>query len=256
MRLGATLLCASVVVVSVLTVLLASSQVWAWRGTFNPDRVHVVDYYKRADGQLNIIFRGNEPSLDNNGTYSFAWDPLVTRMKEVLAETENLDFPQNFQVIDVNLLNPTEFKDEAEERKFFEKNPSLGRYMNWPIFGDLVNPLKLAVPLAADMARELNVWQLDRLPSRLPELRAMLQAESTGPAQIFYVHCEAGLDRTGEVCGSYYMQYKGMTLQQALDLDVSYAKRELRFMSVHGLSWYCLYLKYKVGFDQLTCDLQ
>ena len=38
MRLGATLLCASVVVVSVLTVLLASSQVWAWRGTFNPDR--------------------------------------------------------------------------------------------------------------------------------------------------------------------------------------------------------------------------
>ena len=90
--------------------------------------------------------------------------------------------------------------------------------MNWPIFGDLVNPLKLAVPLAADMARELNVWQLDRLPSRLPELRAMLQAESTGPAQIFYVHCEAGLDRTGEVCGSYYMQYKGMTLQQALDV--------------------------------------
>ena len=39
-------------------------------------------------------------------------------------------------------------------------------------------------------------------------------------------------------------------------LDISYAKRDLRFMSEHGIFWYCLYLKYKLGFEELSCDFQ
>ena len=98
---------------------------------------------------------------------------------------------------------------------------------------------------------------------------------------------QAGEDRTGELSGSYYMQYLNMTMAQALyvcwplssvrfhlffrdllpfipplpsassalvsQIDNHIEKRDIHFASANGVYWYCLYLREALGYS-LTCD--
>lgn len=86
---------------------------------------------------------------------------------------------------------------------------------------------------------------------------------------VIYVHCEAGVDRTGEFCGSYSMAYKNMTFAdvrpalglryphstQALTYANSVEPREIRTPSRNGMQWFCLYLKFGLNQSDRDCTL-
>ena len=110
------------------------------------------------------------------------------------------------------------------------------------------------------LATTLPVWGTDQLPTRVPQLRALLE-HSTVPPTVIYLHCDCGCDRTGEVMGSYAMQYLGKSWsdtckwnnaiagrpqicpnQHAMQVGLSLASLPLFPHDQHE-QWYCLYLK-------------
>jgi hypothetical protein len=78
----------------------------------------------------------------------------------------------------------------------------------------------------------------------MDKMQALLQAFSSVP-RVIYSHCEvssnqgaesqqgslsysqAGMDRTGEMSGSYYMRYLNLTLPQALSVDLTVESRNM-----------------------------
>ena len=48
---------------------------------------------------------------------------------------------------------------------------------------------------------------------------------------VIYFHCEAGVDRTGEIAGSYYFRWLGWSFQQALAYDNSIETRDMETTS-------------------------
>ncbi|XP_062501413.1 uncharacterized protein LOC134178556 [Corticium candelabrum] len=145
-------------------------------------------------------------------------------------------------------LNPFEFTDEDVELQFFKGNPSLGKYYNWIIVGDVVDPDWFSEAIRKEMAVYLNDWQLDHLPERVDLLRKLLHSNLSLP-NVIYTHCEAGTDRTGEVSGAYYMRYLNMTFEQALSIDNHVQNRSIAKMSLRGLKWYCYYLQYDKDYN-------
>ncbi len=95
-----------------------------------------------------------------------------------------------------SLLDPFEYKDAKVEIEFFRNNPSLGEYLNWIIVGDLVGPDVIPEPKRRERALNISGWQPDNLPSKMTQIHAMLDATYDIP-RVIYMHCEAGMDRTG-----------------------------------------------------------
>eukprot|EP01027_Heterolobosea_sp_BB2_P024244 GEZU01036483.1.p1 GENE.GEZU01036483.1~~GEZU01036483.1.p1 ORF type:complete len:256 (+),score=67.85 GEZU01036483.1:23-790(+) len=219
---------------------------------FNPHKVHLVDHNPALQ---NFIFRGNEPL---NTSYDFVYDELVSVMRQVAQEEADVELPEDFLLVDVNLLNFSEQKEIDIEKAFFEKNPEAGSFMNWVIVGDVTNPNAKefnhtdTAMLRKDMAIKLGEWQLDHLVKRVPDLNTMLNSPASKPV-IYYVHCIAGSDRTGEVCGSYYMQYLKWSFQEALAFDEEVAGRPIETLNHHALNWYCWHLYYTQGYPT-DCD--
>jgi protein-tyrosine phosphatase len=58
------------------------------------------------------------------------------------------------------------------------------------------------------------------------------------------MHCEVGMDRTGEVSGSYYMYAQNTTFSAALAFDNSLESRNISIYSQNGFQWYCYNLFY------------
>ena len=57
--------------------------------------------------------------------------------------------------------------------------------------------LSLAPTSVVEMAKKLDSWQIDKVPKKMDSLRGLL--ETTGnQSRLVYIHCEAGMDRTGE----------------------------------------------------------
>jgi hypothetical protein len=160
--------------------------------------------------------------------------------------------------IDCSLLNdvkPEERHNIEEEKAFFAQNPDKGAFLNWITVGSLINPAKISGDLLKSLAAKLPDWELDHLVERLHSLHGWLETES-GPANrsvVYYIHCEAGEDRTGEVSGAYYMGYLHWSMQQALDYDNHIETRHISFMSRNAMNWYCYYLKYGKGID-IDCE--
>lgn len=86
--------------------------------------------------------------------------------------------------------------------------------------------------------------------------KALFETHSADPTPlVIYYHCEAGSDRTGEFSASYYMQWKNITLEQAIAIDEEVAGREIASLSLWASEWYCWYLKEALGYP-LTCKLK
>eukprot|EP01087_Luapelamoeba_hula_P005365 TRINITY_DN15442_c0_g1_i1.p1 TRINITY_DN15442_c0_g1~~TRINITY_DN15442_c0_g1_i1.p1 ORF type:complete len:257 (-),score=38.18 TRINITY_DN15442_c0_g1_i1:43-813(-) len=235
-----------------LCLLLAMVAVCASQ-SFKPDRVHIIDYTNSTSGLRNYLFRGNEPRSAND---TFAWAQLTSTLRLVAKRDANITLPSDFYFVDLNLLNyVTEWKDIDMEKDFFKANPSFGDFVNWPIVGDLVGPDDFSRSEVKEMALTLNDWQLpDQLPKKMQMLRQMLNTKGpNGRSLVYYIHCEAGTDRTGEVSGSYYMKYLNWTYQQALAFDATISHRPISVFSRNGLQWYCYYLMYAEGRSNLNC---
>jgi len=224
-----------------LLVVLASGE------DFNPKKVNLID---RAG--INWLFRGNEPK---NSTNNFIYQELIATMQQVALTQANTSLPASFYLMDLSFENIDEFEDIVIEKAFFAENPKLGNFTDWVIVGDLTGPDAFPPSLIKQRAMTLGQWQLDDLPNKVTKLRTIL--DSPGPnglPVVIYIHCEAGSDRTGEVSGSYYLQYKNFpSFAAALELDNEIAGRPIRNMSANALQWYCYYLLYAQNYTTLNC---
>ena len=93
---------------------------------------------------------------------------------------------------------------------------------------------------------------------RIESLRMQLTTDPTSTwtksNRAFFVHCEAGSDRTGEFSAAYVMRYKKYALAQALAWGSTVARRKIEWLSHNAVVWYCWYLTFDRGFSHLNCS--
>eukprot|EP00753_Platysulcus_tardus_P001272 PLAT11228.2.p2 GENE.PLAT11228.2~~PLAT11228.2.p2 ORF type:complete len:251 (+),score=116.18 PLAT11228.2:26-754(+) len=203
---------------------------------FNPERLRFVDKV----GQ-NLLFRGNLPLNEN---LKFAWLDVVDTMQQ-RAAAANVTMPSDFHLVDFSLLTPLSPINQQHiqaEHAWFDDHSELGEWISAPVYGDAVSPFLINSNLRAAMMDHYPHWQIDDFPSKLDHVRSLVETQGDRPV-IVYFHCEAGVDRTGEMYGAYMMKYHGQTLAQVLDYDSKVEPRPINPFSHHGLQWYCLYLK-------------
>mmetsp|Transcript_87431 Transcript_87431/g.131146 ORF Transcript_87431/g.131146 Transcript_87431/m.131146 type:complete len:188 (-) Transcript_87431:9-572(-) len=120
-----------------------------------------------------------------------------------------------------------------------------GKYVKWPIWGNLMMPDFFDNDTRTEMAIDLPNWQHDKLAEKIPELRQLLYTYNN-ITTVIYIHCDAGMDRTGEVSGSYYIRYLQWSFHEALYYDDNAIEgvngRNIHVASRNGLQWYCYYL--------------
>eukprot|EP00008_Paramoeba_atlantica_P005113 CAMPEP_0201483168 /NCGR_PEP_ID=MMETSP0151_2-20130828/7387_1 /ASSEMBLY_ACC=CAM_ASM_000257 /TAXON_ID=200890 /ORGANISM="Paramoeba atlantica, Strain 621/1 / CCAP 1560/9" /LENGTH=234 /DNA_ID=CAMNT_0047866179 /DNA_START=130 /DNA_END=834 /DNA_ORIENTATION=+ len=216
---------------------------------FHPNRVHFIDKTPDSSNISNSLFRGNEPTENHR----FAYDDLVKRLREVAVEEGHFVLPEKFFLVDVCLLDEEEWSRKVEE-DFFKNNPDLGKVVWRPTIGQVLPPEHFAPPERKQMSENLT-FDEDHLINRIPELHESLFTDYGMPT-VFYVHCEAGVDRTGEVSGSYYIRWLGWSWEQALDYDNSVIDRDMETLSRNAMQWYCYHLYYWQNFTSLDCDLE
>lgn len=173
-----------------------------------------------ADKERGVfLFRGKTPIFeDKKGVRKFAYNELLAQIKSGAAKA-NVTLPEKFQLVDYSLLNHFE-GDLNIEKEFFEKNPRLGKFKNWPMV--LISPT-----------------QIDQ---KLQEFDRILKDPRTRN-QVWYVHCEGGCNRTGIFMSSYRMAFGGMTFNQANKVGIEECGKKQRDSSFFITKQYCKYLK-------------
>eukprot|EP01127_Copromyxa_protea_P001599 TRINITY_DN11557_c0_g1_i1.p1 TRINITY_DN11557_c0_g1~~TRINITY_DN11557_c0_g1_i1.p1 ORF type:complete len:247 (+),score=48.16 TRINITY_DN11557_c0_g1_i1:155-895(+) len=213
------------------------------------DRFRFIDQVEGGQ-HTNYVFRGNEPAQD--GQMQYDW--LVQGIAHAAQVAGLQNFPQKFYVIIFNLLE-IEVKDWTTEKAFFEANPTLGKFVHYPIVGSLLNPMKFSKSVRKIMAKDMGSF--DNMPLAMETITNLTHANYSLPA-VVYIHCEAGKDRTGEVSGSYYISKQNVTFNQALYVDNKCVEgtRDISVYSRYALEWYCWSLKWgsDPSFHQLDCE--
>ena len=216
---------------------------------FHPDRIRLIDTFQ-GEYYSNYLFRGNMPVIDKK----FCYEELIKTLGKVL-QTHNFSLPSSYYMLDVSYINsyiPGEKEDFQTEKEFWEANSEKGQLLHWPIVGSLVRPPG-DVSVIKDIINYYMKSTLDRLDVKLPVLHHALSTEHLNVSWFIYTHCEAGVDRTGEVSGAYYMQYLHMTFGDAVKVDNTITNRDMYEDSRNELQWYCYYLKFERGMKDLVC---
>ena len=204
-------------------------------GFYNSARLSLIDQV--GD---NLLFRGNLPIQDG----VFVFDKLIKDMRASLdADSKPID--EGFELVMVSLINEkTEAADLQTEQQWFSDNSDKGRMIHLPIYGSLVDPARFPSPLRNELAKRLK--DHDKLPQRIDIIRELLEQQGNRQ-KVVYVHCEAGVDRTGEVMGAYSMRYLNMSYQTAIDKNAQIADRQMSRFATYGMRWYGYYLIENLG---------
>eukprot|EP00009_Paramoeba_aestuarina_P006246 CAMPEP_0201523496 /NCGR_PEP_ID=MMETSP0161_2-20130828/20110_1 /ASSEMBLY_ACC=CAM_ASM_000251 /TAXON_ID=180227 /ORGANISM="Neoparamoeba aestuarina, Strain SoJaBio B1-5/56/2" /LENGTH=247 /DNA_ID=CAMNT_0047922641 /DNA_START=37 /DNA_END=780 /DNA_ORIENTATION=+ len=233
---------------SVVAFVVALAVVCVYSEDFHPDRVHLVDWTPNGSGYKNYLFRGNEP-IENG---RLCYDDLVSTLRSVAISEGGFYLPETFYILDLSLLDEEE-RNIQEEKHYWENNPTEGEMKRWPTIGQIIAPESIPEPKRKEMAQNLTIDK-DHLIQRMIKLRdALFTSYDVGPVVIYY-HCEAGVDRTGEISGAYYIRWLGWSFDQALDYDNSIESRDMENVSRNAMQWYCYHLFYWEGYS-LDCDL-
>jgi len=213
------------------------------------DCVHFID---RQTGGLhdNFLFRGNMPKNKSN---QFAYNELKQYMAQE-AKLHNINFPDQFYLVDLSLLVFVEDSDLKIEQDFFRNNPQLGKVMNYPMMGMCISPAGIPDSVRKPMALDLMNWTWDKLYNMVNLIKSQMST-SRNMSTVVYIHCEAGKDRTGEISGAYYLQQLKMFFNAAVKINYdSPPQRQISPDMLNGLQWFCYYLQYKFNFN-LDCTL-
>ena len=216
---------------------------------FHPNRTRLINLH-RGKYNTNYLFRGNMPVLNGK----FCYDKLIDNLKDVL-HSHNMTFPTNSYMVDLTYINsyvPGESEDLKAEKLFWDENAKLGQMIHWPIIGSTIRP-PADNAVVKSIIKEYMTHSLDRLDLKIPLLQQLLTIEYADVSWLIYSHCEAGVDRTGEVSGSYYMEYKNMSFENAVKVDNSIVNRDMYVDSRNELQWYCYYLKFEKGMKDIIC---
>jgi hypothetical protein len=141
------------------------------------------------------------------------------------------------------------------EWRFFAQHGALSQLWTMPVVGAGVEPSNLARNDSAyfeHLARTLPQWDADRLDERVRQIAAFLGTQTT-PPRLVYVHCEGGIDRTGELIGALELT-RGATWRDVLQRAARVSGREMTRRHVNALQWYCHYWRLTQRQD-LQCDV-
>eukprot|EP01043_Picozoa_sp_COSAG02_P018918 COSAG02_NODE_896_length_16125_cov_5.083489_7_plen_359_part_00 len=217
-------------------------------GDLDYSRLHIVDTYVPVNHQpTNLLVRSNMP-VNSTG---FDLDGLVTGITQrATALHLALEYPLYLRVVSLN----NDFDKRFElEKKFWKDrvNAQFGHFTNWPLgLAGIETPASLS-PTKRWELLNTTVWAVDKLPTRITELRQMLVQPADPPtpagrSSVTIVHCTysvqkplvynyfslslshtlisygagtAGCDRTGEVIGAYRTLYGGLGADGKRDGD-------------------------------------
>ena len=216
---------------------------------FHPERTKLIDAFQ-GEFYTNFLFRGNMPVINKK----FCYKELIKNLEEVL-QKHDFVFPSSYYMLDVSYVNsyiPGEKQDLQAEEEFWEANTERGRLLHWPIVGSTVRPPGDATVIKSIINQYMK-RSLDHLDLKVPALHSTLTTEYSDVSWLIYTHCEAGVDRTGEVSGAYYMQFLNITFGEAVKVDNSIVNRDMYEDSRNELQWYCYYLKFEKGMKDIVC---
>lgn len=226
--------------------LTAAALLLSLPATIDQKRVHLIDAYPRGPTPHNFIFRGNNPTnkssaAGEDGKYQFDYDGLVAAMRTA-ASTCSVTLPKELRIVDVSLENPTD-PGYFVEHQFWNRHADLGELIQWTTLGSLLD-VKVT-PFKEQLVKN-GSWAIqgdaDRLPERLAAIHSAL-TNTSGPPTAFFVHCNAGCDRTGEFIGAYAMSYLGYNVTTAMGEAQKQCGRTPNFFASESLGWWCLTLK-------------
>lgn len=239
---------------------------------FDSDRVHLIDEINGS-----YFFRGNEPLIGNEKNRRFAYAELIAKMNERLEQEGHEKLTaDSFELIDISLLNSAadEF-DLRIERKFFEENPNKGQFIHWPLYGiteivpanerlrtvgkvslDLLYPTFLLLRTLTKIDVNKVSKHNKTIHKEVKKLHKMLHSSTENAVntkkKVFYVHCNAGCDRTGEFIAAYRMTMNLTSCSDATDKNINECGRPQNYYSINGNYWYCWYLR-SIG-SEVLCD--
>jgi|APAra7269096714_1048519.scaffolds.fasta_scaffold10404_5 hypothetical protein len=177
----------------------------------------------------HLLMRGNAP-IDGD---RFEYDALIDALRQAAGDA----WPARFRIVDVSLMNEiAEATAVDAERRYWAAHPGRGRFIHHPLFGALSDPADYPAFLRLMIER----WSgLDRMGDLLRQLQALLQTPTgDGIANVVFVHCRAGRDRTGQAIASYGMRYLGRSYREAIADAEQVAGRALVRFSRYGIAWY------------------
>jgi hypothetical protein len=185
----------------------------------------------------NFLYRGDMPI---NGQ-QFSYDELRSALKNA---TPGGALPDQYFVVDISLvnsINPQEAVHLGIERRFWKDNNELGQVINHPVYGSLTSPNDYSTEERKRLEKIPTLSSTDVLLENIQSL--LLANQLNGLPLVLYIHCEAGMDRTGEVAAAYAMKYLGSSYADAYANAKRVARRELRSVSRNELQWYAYYLR-------------
>jgi hypothetical protein len=168
--------------------------------------------------------------------------------------------PDSYYLVDVSLLYDDGQNDGLElaaETQFFKDNWQLGKLVSWPTYGSLRCYFHTGSSEQDRLLKTFDEWLPDKLIQRTETLRYMLETswlptptpfdpQYDPPPIVFYVHCDGGCDRTGEMIGAY-------RLRQGYSWWDMWAEhpcnRPMGCNNHRALEWYAYWLKLMVGFN-------
>ena len=201
----------------------------------------------------HYLFRGNFPG----DSHSFSYDLLMEYVRSRAQGEAGITLPEKLRLVDISLLQDLINRSELKiERDFFEKNAHVGRFVHWTVIGHPVNASSLSEGVRKKMALYTPDWDLeDKLVDRIDKLHSWVHTLSADNVPtVYYVHCSAGVDRTGEVSGSYYMRHLKWTWMKALQYDYQVGPRPINKWNQNAMNWYCWWMYYN-GNGPVDCGL-
>ena len=195
---------------------------------FDPDRTILVDHVNS-----NFLFRGNLPVIINSSHQKvFAKEELMNSLTNA-AKKKCTTLPSQYKLIDISLIEGEgkEGGDFHIEEAFAKEHPCDVQLIHYDAKANLTAGILAGGDALEKTANNLIV----------DDIRNNLENSQN---TVIYVHCEAGLDRTGFTIGSYAMRYLGISYKDALVLNTSEGlPRNLNFFSEIPLEKYAQYLK-------------
>ena len=172
---------------------------------WHPERLHHVDSIGHGH-----LFRGSAPV--ENG--SFVFDDLRLRVQQQGKAEGNVTIPEDFVLVVISFLGTIKSSEKAElkvETDWFAASPPIvagSKLIHWPIIGDVTSPSIYPKSLCRSEAKKYASSH-DAMPNKVSTVHSLLTSATT--PTVVYFHCDAGMDRTGEMYGDYSMMFRNQT---------------------------------------------
>ena len=212
----------------------------------------------------NLLFRGGTPVYrPPRSPWYFDYSGLQETMQFWVRQ-----WPQSYYLVVVSLLDDTGDEQEVNiESQFFASNPDLGQLIWWPIAGTPACYFETDLADRDNLVRTLDDWMPDKIIERAGALRYYLETgdlPTPGPSgvpYVFYVHCDGGCDRTGEMIATYRLRHQGWSWLSAWSEqpclqrpfpgpgDGPALPQPMGCNNYRAAQWYAKWLKLELGFN-------